>query len=281
VHAALEVFYGPEPGRYLEALAQEQMNDWASYEDNCVELGVFPDGEVHKAYLKDCELERAMLEGYADWVAESGVDAGIEFTAIEEIVSVRGSEFAPEIVERFGEFEVVGKLDARVKRVMDGVYLLLDHKTAASLTSALATLHMNPQMLHYGWLERMTQPAGTWSDGALYNVLKKVKRGKQAKPPFYDRFEVNHNDDQIASYELHMKRKITKIFELEALLKDATVEEQAHIAEPSPDDSCSWKCQFFTLCPMYDDGSRAEDMVREEFRERDPLARYAEGIKDA
>ena len=86
---------------------------------------------------------------------------------------------------------------------------------------------------------------------------------------------MNHNDDQIDSYELHMKRKITKIFELEALLKDATVEEQAHIAEPSPDDSCSWKCQFFTLCPMFDDGSRAEDMVREEFRERDPLARYA------
>jgi hypothetical protein len=72
-----------------------------------------------------------------------------------------------------------------------------------------------------------------------------------------------------------MKRKITKIFELEALLKDATVEEQAHIAEPSPDDTCSWRCQFFTLCPMFDDGSRAEDMVREEFSERDPLARYA------
>jgi hypothetical protein len=275
VHAALEVFYGLEPGRYLEALQQTQMNDWAAYEDNCVELSVMPNPEMHQAFAKDCELERAMLEGYADWIAESGVDAGIEFTAIEEIVAVRGSEFAPEIVERFGEFEVVGKLDARVLRLMDGARKFVDHKTAASLVSALSTLHMNPQMLHYAWLERMTQPAGTWSGGALYNVLKKVKRGKQAKPPFYDRFEVNHNDDQIASYELHMKRKITKILELEALLKDATVEEQAHIAEPSPDDTCSWKCQFFTLCPMFDDGSRAEDMVREEFRERDPLARYA------
>jgi hypothetical protein len=275
VHAALEVFYGPEPEMYLNELKSEQDNDWNAYLDNCTELGTYPDVEVAKAFEKDSELERAMLEGYADWVAESGVDAGIEFTAIEEIVSVRGSDFAPEIVERFGKFEVVGKLDARVRRLMDGAHLLLDHKTAASLTSATKTLHMNPQMLHYGWLERMTQPAGTWSDGALYNVLKKVKRGKQAKPPFYDRFEVNHNDDQIASYELHMKRKITKIFELEELLKDATVEQQAHIAEPSQDDSCSWKCQFFALCPMFDDGSRAEDMVREEFAERDPLARYA------
>jgi len=275
VHTALEAFYGPEPETYLDVLKVAQDADWNAYLENCTELDTYPDVDVAKTFEKDCELERAMLEGYDDWVSESGVDAGIEFTAIEEIVSVRGSDFAPEIVERFGEFEVVGKLDARVKRVMDGVYLLLDHKTSASLTSALATLHMNPQMLHYGWLERMTQPEGTWSDGALYNVLKKVKRGKQAKPPFYDRFEVNHNDDQIASYELHMKRKITKIFELEALLKDATGEEQAHIAEPSPDDSCSWKCQFFALCPLFDDGSRAEDMVREEFRERDPLARYA------
>jgi hypothetical protein len=275
VHAGLEAFYGPEPDTYLDVLAQAHLDDWDAYMANCTELGVYPDVEVHKAYLKDCELERAMLEGYADWVAESGVDAGIEFTAIEEVVSVRGSDFAPEIVERFGEFEVVGKLDARIIRLMDGARKFVDHKTAASLTTALATLHMNPQMLHYAWLERMTQPEGTWSDGALYNVLKKVKRGKQAKPPFYARYEVNHNSDQLDSYELHMKRKITKIFELEALLKDATVEEQAHIAEPSPDDSCSWKCQFFTLCPMFDDGSRAEDMVREEFRERDPLARYA------
>jgi hypothetical protein len=276
VHTALEAFYGSEPETYLDVLKAAQDSDWQAYLSNCTELGVYPDVDTAKAFEKDCELERAMLEGYADWVAESGVDAGIEFTAIEEIVSVRGSDFAPEIVERFGEFEVVGKLDARVLRLMDGARKFVDHKTAASLTSALATLHMNPQMLHYAWLERMTQPAGTWSDGALYNVLKKVKRGKQAKPPFYDRFEVNHNDDQIASYELHMKRKITKIFELEELLANAmAVEDQAHIAEPSPDDSCSWKCQFFTLCPMFDDGSRAEDMVREEFRERDPLARYA------
>jgi hypothetical protein len=282
VHTALEVFYGPEPETYLDALKAAQDADWDAYLENCTELGVYPDVEVSKAFDKDSELERAMLEGYADWVAESGVDAGIEFTAIEEIVSVRGSDFAPEIVERFGEFEVVGKLDARVLRLMDGARKFVDHKTSVSLTSALSTLHMNPQMLHYGWLERMTQPAGTWSDGALYNVLKKVKRGKQAKPPFYARYEVNHNDEQIASYELHMKRKITKIFELEELLANAmTVEDQAHIAEPSPDDSCSWKCQFFALCPMYDDGSRAEDMVREEFRERDPLARYAEGVKDA
>jgi hypothetical protein len=280
VHTAMEVFYGSEPGQYLAALAQSQMDDWMRYEENCVDLGISPDLDVHAQFMKDCELERAMCEGYAEWIAESGADAGLQFIATEQVVTVLGSTFAPEIVAMYGEFEVVGKLDARWRRVMDGARLFVDHKTAQSLTSALTTLRMNPQMKHYMWLESKTED-GAWCDGALYNVLKKVKRTKAAKPPFYARYEVHHNGDEIEAYEKHLKRKILKIFELEALLKDAPLSEQPHIAEPSPDESCSWKCQFFTLCPMYDDGSRAEDMVSQEFRERDPLARYTKGVNSA
>jgi hypothetical protein len=33
------------------------------------------------------------------------------------------------------------------------------------------------------------------------------------------------------------------------------------------------------LCGAFDDGSRAEDMIRDQFVTRDPLARYAEGDK--
>src|SRR5688500_9134414 len=131
VHTALEVFYGPEPETYLDVLKAAQDADWQAYLENCTELGVYPDVEVSKAFEKDCELERAMLEGYAGWIAESGVDAGIEFTAIEEIVSVRGSDFAPEIVERFGGFGVVGKQDARVLRIMDGEREVIVHMTGA------------------------------------------------------------------------------------------------------------------------------------------------------
>ena len=78
VHTGLEALYGPNPETYLDALKVEQDADWQAYLDNCTELGVYPDVEVSKAFDKDSELERAMLEGYADWVAESGVDAGIE-----------------------------------------------------------------------------------------------------------------------------------------------------------------------------------------------------------
>jgi hypothetical protein len=46
------------------------------------------------------------------------------------------------------------------------------------------------------------------------------------------------------------------------------------VAYPSPRDTCSWDCDYFAVCPMFDDGSRAEDMLTGLYHEVDPLARY-------
>lgn len=278
VHVGLEAFYTPWEDPF-EELANAQAVDWSAYVDNCAELGESPDAGVAEAFNKDCQLERIMLEGYSEWIAESGEDAGLEMIAVEEIVSVPGSSFAPELVAQYGDFDVVGKLDARFRREMDGARKFMDHKTAASLTMALPTLQMNTQMKHYRWLESKTTPEGERADGALYNVLKKVKRTKAAKPPFFARYEINHNQAEIDNYEKHMTRIIEQILALEVELAVTPLEEQAHVAYPSPDESCSWKCQFFTLCPMFDDDSRPEHMIRDQFVTRDPLARYAEGDK--
>ncbi len=276
VHTALEAFYTPGQDAFW-VLSLEQEDDWDTYVRNCAERGEDTDASVAEQFRKDCQLEKIMLEGYGEWIAESGEDAGLETIAIEEIVTVPGSAFAPELVAKYYEFDVVGKLDARVRRLSDGARKFVDHKTAASLTMTLPTLQMNPQMKHYRWLESMTTPEGERADGALYNVLKKVKRTKAAKPPFFARYEVNHNQEEIDNYEKRMKRIIAQILELEAELVMTPIEEQPHVAYPTPDETCSWKCQFFELCNMFDDGSRAEDMIRDQFTTRDPLARYAEG----
>lgn len=280
VHTALEAVYTPDANPF-QALQSSQEADWNSYLAQLDNPEMDGDGALYDAFRKDCELERIMLEGYIEWIAESGEDAGLETIAIEEIVTVPGSAFAPELVAKYYEFDVVGKLDARVRRLSDGARKFVDHKTAASLTMALPTLQMNPQMKHYRWLESMTTPEGERSDGALYNVLKKVKRTKAAKPPFFARYEVNHNQEELDNYEKRMKRIIAQILELEAELAVTPIEEQPHVAYPTPDDTCSWRCQFFTVCNMFDDGSRAEDMIRDQFVTRDPLARYAEGDKPA
>lgn len=278
VHVGLEAFYTPGADPFVE-LAQAQAADWSDYMDNCEALGESPEPGVVEAFNKDCQLERIMLEGYGEWIAESGEDAGLEMIALEEIVSVPGSSFAPELVAQYGEFDVVGKLDARFRREMDGARLFMDHKTSMSLTVALPTLRMNTQMKHYRWLESKTTPEGEQADGALYNVLKKVKRTKAAKPPFFARYEINHNQEELDNYEKHMKRIIHQILALEVELADTPIEEQAHVAYPSPDESCSWKCQFFQVCTPLDDGSRAEAMIAEQFMVRDPLERYKENAK--
>lgn len=275
LHDALEAFYTPgaDPAAVLHAA---QVSDWNAYLDTLENPDTDGDGALYDAFRKDCDLERAMLEGYGEWIAETGADAGLTTIATEQIISVPGSAFAPELVERYGDFAVVGKLDERVERKADGARMFKDHKTAQSLILKLPALQQDPQMLHYMWLESMTEDGG-WCDGAIYNVLKKVKRTKTATPPFFARYEIYHNDEEVSNYETRMKYLIADMFEFERRLAEASSDaERAQIARPHATDDCSWKCPFFKACPSFDDGSRVEAMLADQFEERDPLARYAE-----
>lgn len=281
MHVGLEAFYTPGSDPFA-ALKGAQEADWSKYVAQTKVLGLEPDAALHAAFTKECELERIMLDGYGDWVAETGVDAGLTVIATEQIITVHGEEFAPDLVERFGPFDVVGKLDMRVRRDRDGARMFLDHKTARSLTDILPTLPQDPQMLHYHWLEFMaSQDEGGWCDGALYNVIKKVKRTKTAKPPFYDRYEVYHGADEIMSYQYRMTEIIRDMLTTEERLRpmfagDLPSKQDSRIAYPNVTRDCSWDCPFKTVCPMFDDGSRAEAMLAEQFAERNPLARYDE-----
>lgn len=280
VHVAMEAFYTPEGPHPLDALKAAQDEDWKRYVRVLVADGDVPDQGTTEAFNKDCELERIMVAGYGDWIAETGADAGLEVIATEEIITVKASAFNERLVEaHHGEdFEVVGKLDMRLRREMDGARLFLDHKTAKSTTDAVPTLAMDPQMLHYHWLEAQSTD-GAWCDGALYNVLKKVKRTKTAKPPFYARYEVHHNADEIEAYELRMVHVIAEIFALESRLRTAMGHPMsAQIAYPTPTRDCAWDCPFVSVCPMFDDGSRPEHALADAFREADPLERYAQEV---
>ncbi len=273
VHTALEGFYTPGLDA-MDELKKAQDHDWGRFIAYQMMIGEPPDQGTTEGFAKDCELERAMVEGYGEWIAESGEDADLEFISTEQVMSVRGDRVFPVLVRRYGKpFEIVGKLDARVRRRMDGKRLFVDHKTAQSVTMALPMLQQDPQMLHYHWLESWTED-GAWCDGAIYNVLKKVKRTKAAKPPFYARYEIHHNNREIGSYEARLHEIISDIFRMEAALEHASTESAGATAYPNPTKDCSWDCPFFTLCPMFDDGSRVEHAIRDGYRERDPLARY-------
>jgi hypothetical protein len=163
----------------------------------------------------EIELGRIMLEGYFDWLAEEGMDEGLTVIAAETPIE------AP--IPEFENVHIRGKLDLRLQRDSDGARLFLDHKTVGSLQQANGTIIQDEQMLTYHLLEKLEAYAigdesGERTDGGLYNMLRKVKRTATAKPPFYDRIEVRHNDTELRNFYVRITGQVKRILEAEAAL---------------------------------------------------------------
>jgi len=262
VHNSLEHFYvtGGNPVDEYERLQRVDNALFAESKDAAFEAQV-------KKFNSEAELGRIMLEGYMDWLAEENPDADIEVIGAEKKLSTR-LEMDPRV-------ELMGKTDLKVKRRSSGRHAILDHKTAASFNSYYETSHMSEQLMLYVLLEKMDAENGDpLVDGGIYNLIKKVKRSGTAKPPFYERMDVRFNDKTLQSFWIRTMGTIRDIMELRDRL-DAG-EDHRFYAYPSPTKDCTWKCPFFQVCPMFDDGSSAEAMLEELFEQSDPNARYEE-----
>jgi PD-(D/E)XK nuclease superfamily len=261
IHNALEAYYttGENPVDVYEQLQRVdnalflETND-AAFEDKV------------KKFNSEAELGRIMLEGYMDWLSEENADANIEVIGAEKKLSIRLTDFDPRV-------ELMGKTDLKVKRASSGNHAILDHKSAQSFTSYYETSHMSEQLMLYVLLEKADKENGDPKvDGGIYNLLKKVKRSGTAKPPFYERMDVRFNDKTLESFWIRTLGTVRDIMELRDRL-DAG-EDHRFYAYPSPTRDCTWKCPFFQVCPMFDDGSSAEAMIENFFEQVDPNARY-------
>jgi hypothetical protein len=254
IHAALDDYYSKDIP-LLEAYAIHVQKDKQalieSYRDT-VELET------------EAELGRIMLEGYLDWVEENGIDAELEMISTEEIISVPLFD---------GRVELQGKLDMRVRRKADGVRMFRDFKTVGgSFTEFAALAHMNEQILTYMLLEAAQNKDGERCEGGIFTMLKKVKRTSNAKPPFYDQIEVRHNQFALRAFWNRVHGTLKDML----ATRDALDEGQDHhyVAYPRPSRDCKWKCQFFAICPLFDDGSAAEHAITELYVEGDPYKYY-------
>jgi hypothetical protein len=272
VHEALEAFYTPNTDRDPRVALEIAIESAHSgYVMQCQEMGLEPDAAVLDKFRKDTDLERAMVEGYFEWLADTGADSTLRVLAAEEQISITADQLGAD----FGRaVEIVGKLDARGIDEVTGYTLFVDHKTVQNFAQVLPTLQGDPQMLHYHLLLSILRP-DEHVDGALYNMLRKVKRSKTAKPPFYMRETITHNADEIESYRLRLIGLITTVIEFEERIAQLGDLGPRMFAPPTKTRDCSWECPFFDVCDMFDDGSRVEAALAELFEERDPLARYA------
>jgi hypothetical protein len=235
--------------------------------DNQHLAGDEDDGEFNqltallKQFDKEAELSQIMIDGYVQWLEETGADSDYLVIAGEQTVEY---EFAP------GQ-ALAGRLDVRMQRIHDGVFFGLDHKTCGGFADLERRLPTDEQMLLYEILQRVTNPDFR-NSGMIFNMLRKVKRSSTAKPPFFQRTEVRFNAHQLSSMWYRVMGVIRDIDEVTARL-DAG-ESHLTVVYPRPNNDCHWKCEFYPVCPMFDDGSRAEDMIQSLYVQGDPLERY-------
>lgn len=213
---------------------------------------------------KEAEMGHIMLEGYLQWVEENGIDAELEMISTEETMSMPMFN---------GEVELQGKLDMRVRRRGDGVRMFRDFKTVGGSLSEFANLApMNEQILTYMLLEQHKNEGTERSEGGIFTLLKKVRRTAAARPPFYDQLEVRHNVFTLRSFWDRIHGTVADMMRVRTALDEG--ENPSFHAYPSPSRDCKWKCPFFTVCTLVDDGSAAEQALEAMFETADPYAYY-------
>lgn len=268
VHDCLSLLYDPriEDFHPLEWIRYQQRLDIAkhpTYED---------------AIDTDADMAYIMIEGYLQWLEETGNDADLRLIAPEAVMEV------PLFIAETGEqVNLLSKIDARVERDHDGVRFSLEHKTVQSLTAPLPLLQIDSQLLTEHLVEFLTLRAETSDEeaqqrragGVLYNMFRKVKRTANAKPPFYGREEVRHNIDELRNHWHHVAAQANEILEAHRRL-DAGESHHA-VCYPAPGATCTWECEFFRVCAMMDDGVSDTTMAFTDlYREGDHLERYSE-----
>lgn len=212
----------------------------------------------------EAELGHIMLEGYLQWVEDEGIDVELERISNEEIISMPMFD---------GRVELQGKLDMRVRRKSDGARMFRDFKTVGgSFTEFGSTAHMNEQILTYMVLEAAQNKEGERSDGGIFTMLKKVKRTANARPPFYEQIEVRHNIYALRNFWKRLQGSVGDMLKVREAL-DAGTDHQ-EVAYPRPSRDCKWKCQFFSVCPLVDDGSAAEAAISDSFAVGNPYDYY-------
>lgn len=276
IHLALAAYYDGVPriishDLYAQGvLHTEQIQDIATLRAQ-FEFDEDLDMRVQKLQ-SDFDLERIMLEGYLEWIQETGIDAQLEVVGVEQYLEV---DYPVTNIEKI---KLIGKIDSRVLSRITGRRLFIDHKTVQSVRDA--TLNMNRQMLHYHLLEELTTPPNEQRcDGALYNMLRKVKRTRASKPPYFARVPVDHNKHQIHSYAEQLDTLILQILERTYALRERPQDAIA-IAPANPGRHCSW-CPFMKVCTMFDDGSRVESALEDLYEVKDPLSYYGAKEKGA
>jgi hypothetical protein len=177
-----------------------------------------------------------------------------------------------------GAVDLRAKLDQVVYDSSTGLFSFLDHKTADDFKRHDMT-EMDPQMAMYSliaWLRSQgTAPVPGMApairndlplvNGGIINTLRRVKRTRNSKPPYYDRHPFRHNPEQLAATLAGIQQVASEILnaraQLDAAYSRGGVPEQIHWIQLTTMrpvkiiGDCDWRCPLSSgMCQMMDDG---------------------------
>lgn len=241
VHAALYQFYkagglnGPASEdlmfSFLETARDHDMLVVSEEERKAVE-------ETHK-------VSQILCEGYLEWLQETGADIGYVFDHNELELRAAGPVEGTEIM---------GIIDLGGTEERSGDLFVMDTKVTASIEDMLKTLHIQEQGPMYAVLAKITDPDPNRGFRVVWNMIKRNKQTARAKPPFYQRYELAINADQLRQFYLQLQGQIEEILRTEDLLNKG--ESHIKVAYPTPTKDCAWKCPYFAVCGAMNDITR-------------------------
>jgi CRISPR/Cas system-associated exonuclease Cas4 (RecB family) len=208
----------------------------------------------------DGDLGRIMLEGYVEWVTSEGLDEGLEVIGVEQKLTLPLYD---------NQVHLIGKMDLRV-RTSDDSRSVLDFKTAANFSD----YNLAP-MFEQGptyWILDRTSDEKDRIDSFKLRLLRKVKRTARATPPFYEEIDIRYNPFAMRNFWSRLHGVLRDMLRAQKAL-DAGGDPMT-IVYPTPTRNCSWECDFVNICPMFDSGEAAQEMLDAEFVRGDAFAYY-------
>jgi RecB family exonuclease len=224
-----------------------------------IEIEQHPEEEAE--LRKEWDLAQAMAEGYIEWIASEGKDAGYRVVAAEADLQVPLPGYEDSIMLR-------SRLDQVVLREADGALMFKDYKTGAGLDRG-SKLALDPQMRMYSMMQQLSV-AGRENPplvtGGMIDQIRRVKRTGRSNPPYFQRDEFRYNPAQITSTRARVTKLCLEIDNARGWLDDiyrrgGDLREISWFQEselrPTPiPDRCDWECPLaHGLCTMMDDGS--------------------------
>lgn len=223
--------------------------------------------EIDDPIMQDeMHLACIMMEGYIEWLEDTGADAKYDVEGVESQLDVKVELRRGPLSFPLPPSIIGGTLDLVLWDKQKKVPIIMDHKTVMSFKQTVDLLPINPQFQFYAMLYNICGELYNWTPihDVEVNMLRRVKRSARAKPPFYDRVRTYYNQAQLDSTIQKTLGQIIEFLYVENKLSE-DLSDNASVIIPNPTTDCSWDCAYVTACKMVDDGSRVMDYIEETY----------------